>query len=37
MGLTTEGIIFMATAWVIIFSITIYCFYKVYKSENNNK
>lgn len=36
MGLTTEGVIFMVTAWSIIFTITGYCFYKVYKSENSN-
>jgi hypothetical protein len=33
MELTTEGIIFLASAWVIIFTLVIYCFSKVLKSE----
>ena len=30
MGLTIEGIIFMAFAWGIILILTGYCFYKVF-------
>lgn len=33
MGLTTGGIIFLTLAWGSVTSLTIYCFYKVMKSE----
>lgn len=33
MGLTTNGIIFMALAWGIIISLTVFSFYRVFKSE----
>jgi hypothetical protein len=36
-GLTTEGIIFMSLAWGAILLLTIYCFYKVIKSEKEKK
>ncbi len=37
MGLTTEGIIFLAFAWGSILVLTTYCFYKVIKSERRDK
>jgi hypothetical protein len=37
MGMTTGGIIFMATAWSIIIILTAYCFIKVIKSERKNR
>jgi len=33
MGLTVQGIIFMALAWGMIISLSVYCFYKVFKTE----
>jgi hypothetical protein len=33
MGLTTEGILFLAIAWSIIITLVTYCFIKVFKSE----
>lgn len=33
MKLTTEGIIFMTLAWGIVASLTIYCFWKVLKTN----
>ncbi len=33
MGLTTSGIIFMTAAWGCIFTLTIYCFFKVLKTN----
>lgn len=34
MELNTSGIIFMAIAWGAVTILTIYCFYKVFTSEN---
>lgn len=36
MGLTTEGIIFLTFAWGTVISLTVYCFYKVIKSERRS-
>ncbi len=33
MGLTTGGIIFLSIAWGAITILTVFCFYKVIKSE----
>ncbi len=33
MGLTASGIVFITIAWGAIIILTIYCFYKVFKSE----
>jgi len=33
MGLTTSGIIFLALAWSIIITLTVFSFYKVFKGE----
>ena len=36
MGLTTNGIIFLALAWGIIVSLVIISFYKVFKTQKRN-
>ncbi len=33
MGLTTNGIIFLALAWTIIISLVVISFYKVFKTQ----
>ncbi len=33
MGLNTGGIIFLTIAWGAIITLTVFCFYKVIKSE----
>lgn len=33
MGLTTGGLIFLILAWGSVTLLTVYCFYKVLKSE----
>ena len=33
MGLNSGGIIFLIIAWGAITVLTVYCFYKVFKSE----
>jgi hypothetical protein len=33
MGLKTGGIIFLVLAWGVIITLTVFCFYKVFKSE----
>lgn len=33
MELKTSGIIFLALAWGLIFSLITFCFYKVFKTE----
>ncbi len=33
MGLKVSGIIFLVLAWGIIITLTVYCFFKVFKSE----
>lgn len=33
MGLTTSGWIFLVLAWAFIFSLTIWCFRKVVKTD----
>ena len=33
MGLKPSGIVFMALAWSVIITLTIFCFYKVFRSE----
>lgn len=35
--MTLGGIIFMALSWIFIWSLTIFCFYKMFKPENNGK
>jgi hypothetical protein len=37
MGLTTGGIIFLTCAWGGMIGLTIFCFYKVFKSERKPK
>lgn len=37
MGLSTEGIIFLSFAWGTVILLTVYCFYKVIKSERGGK
>ncbi len=37
MGLNVGGIIFMSIAWVSIISLVGFCFYKVFKSERENR
>ena len=32
-----DGIVFLVLAWGIIITLTTYCFFKVVKSERNNK
>lgn len=34
MGLTSEGIIFLVLAWSIIISLVVFCFYKVFRTED---
>lgn len=36
MGLSTNGIIFLALAWGIIVSLVITSFYKVFKTQKKN-
>lgn len=36
MGLNTSGIIFIALAWTVIFSLITFCFYKVFKTQKKN-
>jgi hypothetical protein len=36
MGLTTNGIIFLALAWTIIVSLVVISFYKVFKTQKKN-
>lgn len=36
MGLTTNGIIFLALAWTLIISLVIFSFYKVFKTQKKN-
>ncbi len=33
MGLQPGGIVFMALAWGVIITLTIFCFYRVFRSE----
>jgi hypothetical protein len=33
MGMTTGGIIFLVIAWGCVITLTVYCFYRVLKSE----
>lgn len=33
MGLTSEGIIFLVLAWGIIIALVVFCFYKVFRTE----
>ncbi len=33
MKISIDGIVFLALAWGIIITLTVYCFYKVIKSE----
>lgn len=37
MEMTTEGYIFMITAWTVIFSLVIFSFYKVFKGEKKKE
>ncbi len=37
MGLTLGGIIFLSVAWGSIIILSVYCFYKVIKSEREDK
>jgi hypothetical protein len=37
MRLTAEGIIFLTLAWGVIFTLVIYCFVKVLRSERKIK
>ncbi len=36
MGLNTGGYIFVALAWSIIITLTVYCFQRVIKSERKH-
>ena len=36
MGLTTNGMIFLALAWTIIISLVVISFYKVFKTQKKN-
>ena len=36
MGLTTNGIFFLALAWTIIISLVVISFYKVFKTQKKN-
>ena len=36
MGLTKNGIIFLALAWTIIVSLVVISFYKVFKTQKKN-
>ena len=33
MGLQPAGIVFMALAWGVIIILTVFCFYRVFRSE----
>ncbi len=37
MGLKPEGIFFLVFAWGIIFSLIIFCFYKVLKGDSKKE
>jgi hypothetical protein len=36
MGLTTEGIVFLISAWTIIISLTVFCFKRVLFAPKEN-
>jgi hypothetical protein len=36
MEFTTNGIIFLALAWIIIISLVVISFYKVFKTQKKN-
>jgi glycerol uptake facilitator-like aquaporin len=36
MGMTTSGIVFISVAWGLIFTLAVYCFSRVFRSERKD-